>query len=77
MRLKGPFSASAVGFGHHQFWVNESGLVQVVDVSGEEGEIVSQLDLQETILATPSISNGSLYLRSDQTLWKLGTPPIR
>ena len=76
VRLKGPFSASAVGFGHHQFWVNESGLVQVVDVSGEEGEIVSQLDLQETVLATPSISNGSLYLRSDQTLWKLGTPPI-
>ena len=35
----------------------------MVDVSGEEGEIVSQLDLQETVLATPSISNGSLYLR--------------
>jgi len=76
VRLKGPFSASAVGFGHHQYWVNESGLLQVVDVSGQEGQVISSLDLGQTILSTPSVANGALYLRSDQQLWKIGAPPL-
>jgi len=41
-----------------------------VDISGDIGEVVSEFDLGETILATPSISRNSLYIRSDQTLWK-------
>lgn len=76
LRLKGPFSASAVGFGTYQYWVNEKGLLQVVDVSADEGEIVSQLDLGQTVLGTPSIANGGLYIRSDNTLWKIGKAPI-
>lgn len=76
LRLKGPFSASAVGFGSILYWVNEAGLLQVVDVSTEEGTIVSTLDLGQTILGTPSIANGALFVRSDQTLWKIGMPPL-
>lgn len=76
LRLKGPFSASAVGFGTIQYWVNEKGLLQVVDVSAEEGEILSTLDLGQTVLGTPSIAHGALFIRSDQTLWKIGTPPV-
>ncbi|MBT5925138.1 MAG: PQQ-binding-like beta-propeller repeat protein [Verrucomicrobia bacterium] len=76
LRLKGPFSASAVGFGTIQYWVNEKGLLQVVDVKPEEGAILSQLELGQTVLGTPSIANGALYLRSDNTLWKIGNPPI-
>ncbi len=76
LRLKGPFSASAVGFGTIQYWVNEKGLLQVVDVEPDEGMVVSQLDLGETVLGTPSIANGALYVRSDATLWKIGNPPV-
>ena len=76
LRLKGPFSASAVGFGTFQYWVNESGLLQVVDVAADEGEIVSTLALGQTVLGTPSIAQGAISVRSDQTLWKIGTPPV-
>jgi outer membrane protein assembly factor BamB len=76
LRLKGPFSASAVGFGTFQYWINEAGLLQVVDVAAQEGEVVSTLDLGQTVLGTPSIAHGALFIRSDQTLWKIGTPPV-
>ncbi len=74
-RLTGPFSASpvaAVSQGPpHLYIVNEKGLLQCVDLSGAEGSVVSQLDLQETILATPSLSDNALYLRSDKHLWRI------
>ena len=37
-----------------------------------EGAVVSELDLGKTILSTPSIANGAVYVRSDGKLWKLG-----
>lgn len=72
LRTKGPYSGSPVGWGHYLYFANEKGLVQVVDVSADEGAIVSQIDLQETFLCTPAIADGALYLRSDQHLWKIG-----
>ena len=68
LRLKGPFSASPVEF---LYCVNEKGLAQVVDTTKPEGEIVSELDLGETILSTPSIAHGAIYFRSDGRLWKI------
>jgi outer membrane protein assembly factor BamB len=76
LRLKGPFSASAVGAGTIQYWVNEKGLLQVVNVAAEQGHLVSVLDLGQPVLATPSLAHGALYLRSDETLWKIGSPPV-
>ena len=74
IRMKGPFSGSPVACGNdHLYFFNEEGLGQVVDISGETGEVVSEFDLGETILATPSRSKNSLYIRSDQTLWKFST----
>ena len=76
VRLKGPFSSSPVaGDNRHLYVFNEEGLGQCVDLSGEKGEVVSEIALGETILGTPSISDHALYLRSDQTLWKLTAPP--
>lgn len=72
LRLQGPFSATPVVAGGHFYCVNEKGLLQVVDVAKGGGEIVGKLDLKETVLSTPSIANGALYLRSDATLWKIG-----
>ena len=47
-----------------------------MDVAQDEGAVVSQLDLGQQVLGTPSIANGGLYIRSDSTLWKIGKAPI-
>ena len=72
LRLKGPFSSSPVAAGRYLYCVNEKGLAQVVDTSKPEGEVVSELDLGQTILSTPSISGNAIYVRSDGRLWKIG-----
>ncbi len=72
LRLKGPFTSSPVGSGKHLVVFNEAGLGQVVDVSGEKGEIVSENDIKETILATPAIGGDAIFVRSDKHLWKIG-----
>jgi outer membrane protein assembly factor BamB len=75
LRLKGPFSGSPVAAENgHLYIVSEEGIAQCVDLSGEEGCVVSELELGETILGTPSIADDALYIRSDQTLWKLSPP---
>ena len=70
LRLQGPFSSSPVGAGSFLYCVNEKGLVQVVDTTRPEGEVVNEVDLGETILSTPSIAHGAIYFRSDGRLWK-------
>ena len=72
LRLKGPFSATPLYAAGKLYCVNEKGLAQVVDTTKPEGEIVSELNLGETILGTPSLADGALYIRSDGRLWKLG-----
>jgi outer membrane protein assembly factor BamB len=70
LRTKGPYSATPVGAGNLLYCVNEKGLLQVIDIAAPEGAIVSELDLGKTILSTPSIANGAVYVRSDTKLWK-------
>ncbi len=75
LRLKGPITATPVGAGQFLYVVNEKGLIQVVEGARvEEGKVVSEFNLGETILATPSIGPGALYFRSDQHLWKITNP---
>ena len=71
MRLKGPMSGSPVSSGKHLFIFNEDGLGQVVQLGGKEGKNLRSIDLEQTILCTPAVSEGSMYIRSDSTLWKL------
>lgn len=68
---RGMFSATPIAAGGHLYCVNEDGLVMVVRAGGEKGEIVAHHDFGETILGTPAIANGGLYLRSDKHLWKV------
>ena len=72
LRLKGKFSATPVAAGVFLYCVNDQGLLQVVDTAQPEGAVTSELDLGKTVLSTPSISNGAVYVRSDGKLWKLG-----
>ena len=72
-RLKGPFSGSPVATDNGNLYIfSETGVGQCVDITGEEGKVVSEVELGETILGTASLSNGGIYIRSDKTLWKLG-----
>ena len=74
LRLKGPFSATPVVAGGLLYCVNEKGLVQVVDPAKPEGEVVSELDLGQTVIGTPAIAANSLFIRSDGKLWRIGRP---
>ena len=71
LRLKGPFSGSPVASGKYIYIAGERGDFQVVDTTAKDGEIVCTVELKETILSTPAISNGAVYVRSDGKLWKL------
>ena len=74
LRLKGPFSATPLYSTGKLYFFNEKGLAQVVDTTKPEGEIIAEFSLGATILGTPSLAAGSLYVRSDGHLWKLGKP---
>jgi outer membrane protein assembly factor BamB len=70
LRLKGPFSATPVAAGGLLYFINEEGLVQVVRPDDKEGKVIHSGSLGETILATPAVADGALYVRSDRHLWK-------
>lgn len=73
-RLEGPFSGSPVAGSEDKLFIfGETGIGQIVDLTGEEGKIVSKIELGETILSTPALSDGALYIRSDGHLWKFST----
>lgn len=71
LRLKGPFSGSPVAAGKYIYIVSERGDFQVIDTAAAEGEIVHTVALKDTLLCTPAISGGAVYVRSDKKLWKL------
>jgi outer membrane protein assembly factor BamB len=70
-RLKGPFSGSPVAAGKMLYIVSERGVFQAVDTTAKEGEVIQSLELGETVLTTPAVSGGAIYVRSDGKLWKL------
>lgn len=65
------FTSSPVAAGGHLYIFNEDGVALVVK-AGDTGEIVAHHEFGETILCTPAIANGALYVRSDKHLWKVG-----
>ena len=71
LRMKGPFSGSPVAAGKRIYIVNERGIFQVIDPEAPEGKVLKEIELKETVLTTPAISAGAIYVRSDAKLWKL------
>jgi outer membrane protein assembly factor BamB len=71
LRLKGPFSGSPVAAGKRIYIVNERGIFQVIDPDAPGGKVLQQIELKQTVLTTPAISGGAIYVRSDAKLWKL------
>jgi outer membrane protein assembly factor BamB len=68
----GAFTSSPVAANGHLYFFNEEGVVLVVKAAESAGEIVAHHSFGETILATPAIADGALYIRSDKHLWKIG-----
>lgn len=71
LRLKGSFSGTPVIADDHMYAFNEDGDGQVVDLRGEEAKIVSTSKLGESILCSPAVAGGAIYVRSDKHLWKI------
>ncbi len=69
VRLKGPFWATPVIAGAHLYAVNHAGLMQVVQL-GEEGKLVWSGELEPGVLASPAVSDGAIYFRTDGHVWK-------
>jgi outer membrane protein assembly factor BamB len=74
LRIKGPISGSPIVTNQSLFIFNEEGLCQVVDISlKSEAKVLKEIDLKDTILCTPAADQGSLFVRSDSKLWKIGS----
>lgn len=69
-RLGGSFSASPVMTGGKLFAVNEAG--KTFSINPEDGKVISNLELEESVLSTPSVGPDGVYVRSDGHLFKIG-----
>ena len=70
-RLGGIFFASPAAGDGKIYMVSETGETFVLR-AGREPDLLSQNDLGERLVASPAISNGRLFLRSDGTLFSIG-----
>jgi outer membrane protein assembly factor BamB len=70
-RLPGPFAASPIIADGKAYLVNEKGVTTVLSL-GVKPEIVAKNELDDTILCTPAVSGGAIYVRSDKWLYRIG-----
>jgi outer membrane protein assembly factor BamB len=72
-RTKGPHSASPVIAQDRLYLLNEAGATAVLDLK-DEGKTLATNELADPMLASPAISGGAIYLRSDKKLYCIGEP---
>jgi outer membrane protein assembly factor BamB len=70
-RVDGIFSASPVAGDGKIYFVSETGETIVLK-AGRQPEILARNDVGERLIASPAISNGQLFLRSDGQLFAIG-----
>ena len=70
-RLGGVFTASPVAADGHVYFVGEAGETVVLE-AGREPRVAARNDLGERSLASPAISGGRIYIRTDEHLWCIG-----
>jgi len=66
------FSASPVASGSHIYFLDEDGTTIVVE-GGDSYKEVAQNALNEMSLASPAVAGGSLYIRTEKRLYKVGS----
>src|SRR5207248_11788276 len=71
-RVKGGrFWATPVLAGNYLYVASDTGLVQVLDISGKQGKVLSENDLGDPVFGTPAIADGALYIRSTGAVRKI------
>ncbi len=70
-RVRGPFSGSPVAGDGKVYLVNEDGVATVL-AAGDRPHVLAVNPLGESVLATPAIADGSLFLRTDRHLYRIG-----
>ena len=70
-RLDGVFFASPVAGDGKVYLVSETGETFVLR-AGRQPEVLARNDLGERFIASPAVSHGRLFLRSDRTLFAVG-----
>ena len=69
-RLGGAFSASPTYAGGHVYFLSEEGVTSVVK-PGKTYELVATNDLEERALASPAVTDGAIFLRTQSHLWRV------
>jgi outer membrane protein assembly factor BamB len=72
-RIEGVFSASPVAADGKIYFVSENGETIVVR-SGRTPEVLSRNDLGERQIASPAVSNGQIFIRTDDHVFAIGKP---
>ena len=67
----GSYSASPVAAEGKIFIASEEGKVTVLK-AGAEWDVMQINDLDEGCYATPALADGSIYLRTDEALYRFG-----
>jgi outer membrane protein assembly factor BamB len=70
-RVEGPFAATPVVADGKIYAVSEKGTTAVIQL-GDKPKSLAANKIPDTILATPAISGGAIYLRSDGQLYCIG-----
>lgn len=70
-RIEGPFDGSPIVADGKLYAVNRKGRTFVVAL-GENPRVIARNDLEDTIITTPAVANGCIYLRSDKFLYCIG-----
>ena len=72
LRVGGKFWSTPVVAGDRMYCINSDGAAKVVQL-GDKGEVVSSNEFREEIKGSPAVSEGALYVRSDNYLWKIAS----
>ena len=70
-RIDGVFSASPVAADGKIYFVSENGETIVLR-AGRSPEVLSRNDLGERQIASPAVSDGQIFIRTDDHLWAIG-----
>jgi outer membrane protein assembly factor BamB len=71
-RVDGVFSASPVAGGGHVYFLSEGGDMIVVK-GGRTPQVIARNALGERAVASPAISNGQIFIRTDRHVFAVGT----
>jgi outer membrane protein assembly factor BamB len=66
------FSASPVAAGNRVLFLTEEGMTFVIE-TGDAYKEVAKNDLAEMSLASPAIAGGSIYIRTETSLYRIGS----